>query len=130
MKEKLILSNKEEIEIEVASSITDIRVVSQTKADMIAVWDKLTDSNLQSVVVRNEDGVIVSTYENLVFVNEKSEIQEDGKIRTSFNLRKKTELEMLREEVNALKVDKEVQDGAIAGLGEAVSNLAEIGGNV
>ena len=74
MKEKLILSNKEEIEIEVASSITDIRVVSQTKADMIAVWDKLTDSNLQSVVVRNEDGVIVSTYENLVFVNEKSEI--------------------------------------------------------
>ena len=130
MKEKLILSNKEEIESEVASSITDIRVVSQTKADMIAVWDKLTDSNLQSVVVRNEDGVIVSTYENLVFVNEKSEIQEDGKIRTSFNLRKKTELEMLREEVNALKVDKEVQDGAIAGLGEAVSNLAEIGGNV
>ncbi len=128
MKDKLILTNQSEIEIESASSLSDIKVVSETKYDMISAWDMLTPDNLKSVQIQNEDGVVVANYENLVLDNETSTIRTDGKILTSFRLREKTEVELLREEVNLLKEGQEVQDGAIIDLGEAVSGLAEEGG--
>lgn len=125
MKDKLILANQSEITIESASSLSDIRVISEDKYAMISTWDMLTEENLKSVQIQNADGVVVANYENLVLENETSTVQEDGKIITSFNIREKSEVELLREEVNALKEVQEVQDGAISDLGEAVSILAE-----
>lgn len=130
MKDKLILSNQSQIEIESASSISDIKVVSETKYDMISAWDMLTPENLKFVQIQNGDGVTVGNYENLVFESETSTVQPDGKILTSFRLREKTEVELLREEINSLKEGQEVQDGAISDLGAAVSGLAEEGGHV
>ncbi len=130
MKDKLILANQSQIEIESASSLSDIKVISETKYDMISAWDMLTPENLKSVQIQNGDGVTVGNYENLVLDNETSTIQPDGKILTSFRLREKTEVELLREEINSLKEGQEVQDGAISDLGAAVSGLAEEGGHV
>lgn len=123
-KDKIILSNGYEIEIESGASLSDIRVVSDTKYDMISTWDMLTPENLSSVRVVNGDGVTVGNYSNLVLVSETS-VEKEGKIETSFNLREKTDTE---KRLDALENGQEVQDGAISDLGAAVSGLAEEGG--
>lgn len=128
MNSKLILNDNSSIEIESASSLSDIRVLSKTKADMLSTWDMLTEGNLKSMQIQDAAGGIVGTYENLVLHDETSSIRKDGAVLTSFHIREKTEVELLREEVSALKEGQEVQDGAISDLGEAVSSLAEEGG--
>lgn len=121
MKDKLILKNETEIEIESGASLSDIRVVSDTKADMIATWDILTPENLKSVRFVNGDGVTVGIYTDLILVSETS-TEKGRKIETSFNLREKTDTE---KRLDALENGQEVQDGAIMDLGEAVSTLSE-----
>lgn len=130
MKDKLILANETEIEIESASSLSDIKIISQTKYDMISVWDMMSDGNLKSVQIKNSDGIVVGNYENLILNNESSTIQKDGTILTSFRLREKTEVELLKEEVTLLKEGQEINTGAIGDIGKVVSNLAEQGGMV
>ncbi len=124
MKDKIILSNNYEIEIESGASMSDIRIISDTKYDMISAWDMLTQENLSSVSVVNGDGLTVGNYSDLVLVSETS-AEKDGKIETSFNLREKTDME---KRLDALENGQEVQDGAISDLGAAVSGLAEEGG--
>ncbi len=127
MKEKLILSNNQEINIESGSSLSDMKVLSETKYDMISVWDMLTEENLRHIEILSDDVTVVGIYDNILLENETSTIQPDGKILTSFNLREKTEVELLRERVEQLESGQEVQNGAIKDLGSAVSVLAEGG---
>lgn len=124
MKEKLILKDGSAIEIESGSSIGSISVVSESKSAMVSVWDKLTDENLKEVQAMNSDGTVIGQYANLILDSETSIIQSDGTVLTSFHLREKTEVELLREEVEELKAGQEVQDGAISDLGAAVSDIA------
>lgn len=121
MKDKIILNDLAIIEIEAASESSNIRVLSQTKADMIATWDKLTDDNLRSVQIFNADGVLICEEKNLVLENETSEELKSGQILTSFRLRKKTEIELLKEEIEELKAGQQVQDTQIAGMSEELT---------
>ena len=82
------------------------------------------------MLIKNADGVIVGRYSNLLLENETSTVQEDGTVLTSFHLREKTEVEMLKEEISDLKESREINTGAIEDLGKAVSELAEQGGMV
>lgn len=125
MKDKLILKNGTEIELESGASLSDIKVLSGTKEEMVRTWDFLTDENLKSVSVLNGDGLTVASYSGLLLVSETSVIQTDGKILTSFNLREKTDTE---KRLDHLEESTEVHDSAIFDLGEAVSGLAEEGG--
>lgn len=124
MKDKLILKNETEIEIESGASLSDIRVVLGTKYDMISAWEMLTPENLSFVRIVNGNGVTVGNYSDLVLVSETS-VEKYGKIETSFNLREKTETE---KRLDALEEGQEVHTGAIEDLGMAVSGLAEEGG--
>jgi len=128
--DKIILANNSEFEIEVGSSLSDIRVLSQTKKDMLAIWELLTSDNLKTIQIQNNEGSTYGVYENLILDHETSSIQKDGTILTSFSLREKTEIELLREEINTLKEGQEVQDGAIIDLGTVVNELTEEGGTV
>lgn len=123
--EKLILTNQTQINIKSGSSLSDMKVLSETKYDMISTWDMLTEENLKHIKIQSEDGVVVGTYDNILLDSETSAIQPDGKILTSFHLREKTEVELLRERIEQLESGQEVQDGAIMDLGEAVSTLSE-----
>lgn len=122
MKDKLILNDQTEIEIESASSLSDIRVISETKYDMISTWDAMTEENLKSVQIQNEDGLVLANYADLVLESETSISQKDGTILTSFHLREKTDVE---KRLDALEEGQEVQDGAIMDLGDAVGALSE-----
>ncbi len=128
MKDRLILKNGDAIEIESASSLSEIRVVSASKADMLAIWDKLSNENLKAVQIKNAEDAVIGEYSDLVLESETSVMQKDNSILTRFHLREKTEVELLREEMEVLKTGQEIHDGAIADLGAAVSGLAEEGG--
>ena len=88
---------------------------------MVAIWDKLTADNLASVQIKNADGVIVGRYTDLVLVNETSTVMEDCTIRTSFNLREKTDQERLVERVVAIEAGQQAQDAQIAGMSEELT---------
>ena len=124
MKDKLILKNGKEIEIEEGSSLGAISVVSATKSAMIKTWDTLTSANLKDIKIQTADGTEVGQYTDIVLDNETSTVQSDGSILTVYHLRAKTEIELLKEEIAELRAGQEVQDGAISDLGEAVSEIA------
>lgn len=122
MKDKLILKNGIEIEIESASSLSDIKVLSETKYNMVSAWDMLTEENLKSVQIQNADGLTIGKYEDLALDNETSIMQKNGAILTSFHLREKTDVE---KDIDNLKTGQEMLTGAIDDLGAVTSALAE-----
>lgn len=129
MKDKLILKDQTTLEIEAGATLSAITVLSSTKEEMIKKWDAFTKENLSSVEVKNSEDVTIATYTDLILVSETSVVMENGSISTSFNLREKTDIEKLQEEVALLKEGQEVQDGAISDLGTVVSEIAT-GGEV
>lgn len=127
MNDTLILKNGTELQIESGASLTDIRVLFPTKQDMIAAWDMLTEENLKEMSIKDADGGIVGRHSNLLLENETSTIQEDGTVLTSFNLREKTEIEMLKEEISDLKKGLQIHNGAIGDTAQAISDIMEGG---
>ena len=86
MKDKLILKNGKEIEIEEGSSLGAISVVSATKSAMIKTWDTLTSANLKDIKIQTADGTEVGKYTDIVLDNETSTVQSDGSILTVYHL--------------------------------------------
>lgn len=127
MKDKLILSNNVEIAIESGSSLSDVKVLSFTKSEMVEKWDMLTSENLKRIQIKNEGGVVIGTYDNILLDAETSTIQPDGTILTCFRLREKTEAELLREEIDSLKEELTGTQIGLAETYEMIEGLA--GGN-
>lgn len=124
MKDKLILKNGKEINIEDGSSLGTIMVLSADRASMVETWEAMTTANLKAVKIQSADGTEVGEYSDIILDSETSTINSDGTVLTNYHLRAKTETELLREEIAELRASQEVQDGAISDLGEAVSEIA------
>lgn len=121
-KDVLELKNGTTIELESGARLKDIVVVSPDKTTMMSIWGELEENNLSEVRVRNEAGITVGRYTDLLLVSETSIIQEDRSIRTSFYLREKTNTE---KRIDLLESGQEMQNGAIDDLGAITSALAE-----
>ena len=125
MKEKVILSDNTEIELEAGSYKGEWKVSSADRAAMVAVWEKLTEENLKSVQIKTEEGSVIGNYADMLLVSESSTVAEDGSVKTVYALREKTMEEKLLERVKALEMEKEVLNGAVSDLGAVTSVLAE-----
>ena len=125
MKEKVILSDNTEIELEAGSYKGEWKVSSADRAEMVAVWEKLTEENLKSVQIKTEEGSVIGNYADMPLVSESSTVAEDGSVKTVYALREKTMEEKLLERVKALELEKEVLNGAVSDLGAVTSVLAE-----
>lgn len=121
---KIILSNNTEVEVKDNSTLFDIQV---DPSQYESVWEKLSVDNMKLVKLTTENGDLMDQRGNLVVDSERS-IREKGEVQCHFYLREKTEVELLREEVERLRETSGVHDAAISDLGEAVSGLAEEGG--
>lgn len=121
-KDKLILKDGTEVELEAGASLTALQARSSDRAAMLAIWGQLTESNLAAVQVKNGDGLTVGTYTDLVLVSETSEVAADDSVLTTYSLREKTAEER---RLDALEAGQQVQDGAIEDLGAVASALAE-----
>lgn len=129
-KDKLILKNGAEIELEAGASLGALQVLSADRAAMLATWELLTPGNLAQVQVKNGDGLTVGTYTDLVLVSETSVVASDGKVLTTYSLRHKTDVERLTERVAVVEEGQQVQDGAINDVAKLAGSLAEQAGGM
>ena len=121
-KDKLILKDGADIELEAGASLGAIQVSASDRSAMLQIWEKLTEGNLAEVNIQNGSGLTVGSYKNLVLVSETSIVKKDGTVITTYCLREKTDMEKRLDNVEA---GQAIQDGAIADLGEVSSLLAE-----
>ena len=129
-KDKLILKNGHEIELEAGASLGALQVLSADRAAMLATWELLTPDNLSQVQTKNGAGLTVGTYTDLVLVSETSVVASDGTILTTYSLRPKTDVERLEEKVAAVEEGQQVQDGAINDVAKLAGSLAEQAGGM
>ncbi len=122
MKDKMILKDGSEIELEAGASINALQVRTANPPAMAEIWSKLTEENLKEVQIQTGEGLIVGNYMDLLLVSETSVILENGVVLTTYHLREKTAVE---KRLEVLEARQEVQDGAISDLGSATSALAE-----
>lgn len=125
MKDKLVLKDLTEIELETGGSLGNLGVLFTDKAAMVGTWDKLTQDNLSAVQIKNGAGLVVGNYTDLVLASETSVVQPDGSVLTSFNIREKTDVEKLSDRLDAVEEGQTVQDGAIMDVAEVVSVMAD-----
>ncbi|TCL53911.1 hypothetical protein EDD76_12432 [Kineothrix alysoides] len=97
----IVLQDGTEIELETGASLSALGVLSENKAAMVVVWEKLTPDNLSSVQIKNGDGLTVGTYTGLVLVSETSAVNADGSVVTYYNLKEKTDMEKNLDNVSA-----------------------------
>ena len=129
-KDKLILKNGHEIELEAGASLGALQVLSADRAVMLATWELLTPDNLAAVQIKNGAGLTVGTYTDLVLASETSVVASDGTILTTYSLRPKTDVERLEEKVAAVEAGQQVQDGAINDVATLAGTLAEQAGGM
>ena len=129
-KEKLILKNGAEVELETGASLGALQVLSADRAAMLATWELLTPDNLSQVQIKNGAGLTVGTYTDLVLVSETSVVAPDGKVLTTYSLRPKTDVERLTERVAVVEEGQQVQDGAINDVAKLAGSLAEQAGGM
>lgn len=129
-KDKLILKNGHEIELEAGASLGALQVLSADRAAMLATWELLTPDNLAAVQIKNGAGLTVGTYTDLVLVSETSVVASDGTILTTYSLRPKTDVERLTERVAVVEEGQQVQDGAINDVATLAGALAEQAGGM
>ena len=122
--DKIILKNKNEIEVVQMPSIGSVTVQLENVSALQSLKDSLTEDNLSEVKTTNEAGITVGSYEDLI-LNPDWTVRwtEDG-IRATFGLREMTEMER---RLSELEAGQQVQDGAISDLGSAVSDITEGG---
>lgn len=121
-KDKLILKDGSEIELETGASLSALGVLSEDKAAMVDVWDKLTADNLATGRIKNGEGLVVGNYTDLALVSETSTVNVDGTILTYFNLREKSDIE---KRLDAVEEGQSVHDGAIMETIEVLSAVVE-----
>lgn len=103
MSDKLILADGTTVELESGAQLGSMQVVFADKASMVETWDKFTDTNLKTVQISDGNGTVLAEYNDLVLVSVTSTEQADGTLLTNFAMRRKTEVELLKEQTAALE---------------------------
>ena len=67
-KDKLILKDGSTIELEAGASLTALQVICQSADDVIPLWKRLTQENLQEITVKNGADLIVGVYSEMVLI--------------------------------------------------------------
>ena len=129
-KDKLILKNGIEKELEAGGSLGALQVLSADRAAMLATWELLTPDNLAAVQIKNGAGLTVGTYTDLVLASETSVVTSDDTVLTTYSLRPKTDVERLTERVEVVEEGQQVQDGAINDVAKLAGSLAEQAGGM
>ena len=121
-KDKLIMKNNKEIELETGSDLHALRVKSPDKQTMIGVWEQMTKENLTEVQIQNGAGLTVGRYENLVLTYPILVSDEADGIISTYCLREKTEEEKRME---AMEQTLEMHEEAILDVAAVTSAIAE-----
>lgn len=118
---KIILKDNTEIQVPELAGIYSITTTVENIEGVQSLKDKLTPDNISEIKVQNDAGLTTGEYSNLVLNPNWTIAWTDDGIKTTFTLREKTEIELLREEIAAKNT---ITDGAIADLAQGISDIA------
>ena len=118
--DKLILKDGTNVEIKNGAALGGMQVVFDNKASMVETWDKFTDENLKSIQIEDKNGTLIAEYSDLVLSSVTSIEELDGTILTTFALRQKTEVELLKEQAAAQAEHMEMLTACVLEMSETV----------
>lgn len=128
-KEKIVLKDGTQIEIENGAIENRIQTVIQNFSELEELYEKFTEENLENYIIQNASGLTCATIENKR-LNDIRVKKVDTFYLVTFNLVDVDMLEkrvaMLEESQKELKESQNIQDGAIDDLGIMVSDLASV----
>lgn len=120
MKDILVLADGTTVELESGASLGNMKAVFADKASMVETWDKFTDENLKTVQITDGNGTVLAEYTDLILVSVTSTEQADGTILTTFALREKSEVELLKEQTAAQAEQMEMLTACVLEMSETV----------
>lgn len=123
--DKIILKDNTEIEVLQMPSLGSITVSVADLAAIQTLKDQLSVDNLSKVTIKNDAGLTTGIYEDLNLSDTWIIKWVDDAIEATFGLAVKSDIE---KRLDAVETGQSIQDGAIADLGTAVSDITE-GGN-
>lgn len=124
--EKLILTDKMEIEIMLGASLGNITAVAQNFQELGTIAEALTTGGNLDAIQFSSDGAVTGEYTHMKPISplfREVDIR-DEKVVATLALREKTSLE---KQLDRIESKQQLQDGAIEELGEVVSTLADGG---
>ena len=127
--DKVVLKDGTEIALESSQGIGALRIAVNSKQEACALWERFTSDNLKQVAIKNQDGLTIGRYQDMVLSQFQGEERGDGSVLATFSLRSKTALELMEERISAVEAGQQVQDAGIDDLGQAMSDLMEGGVN-
>lgn len=121
-KDKLILKDGTEIELQAGARLNALGVLSADRTAMLEIWKKLTEENLSEIKIENGQGLTVGEYTGLMLISETSIVRKGGETYTLFCLREKNDMEKRMDE---LEEGLEIHDGAIMDMAEMLGGVME-----
>lgn len=122
-KEKIVLNDGTEFEIENGSIENCVQIICTDLDDFKNKYGKFTNENLENYKILNSKGLTCATICNKRLVSSLVEHNKNA-FRVSFNLE---DVNLLEKRVSSLEESQDIQDGAIDDLGTMVSDLASGG---
>ncbi len=126
-KDKLVLADGTEINLESSQGIAALNVAVKSKAAAAELWEKFSTSNLKEVQIKNTEGNVTGKYEDMVLDHIRGVDNADGTVQVTFCLCSRPMEDILLKKIAALEAGQQTQDAAIGDLGQAVSDIAEGG---
>lgn len=123
-KEKIVLKDNTEIEIENGASTSSITMLVTNLDEFKVLYGQMNEGNLEVFKILNAAGLVCTEQKNKYVTNAVVSTEETG-YRVTFNL---ADVDMVGKRLAALEEGQEIQDGGIADLADAVSTIVE-GGN-
>lgn len=119
--ESVTLADGQTIESGQIGNIVNGLVLHIENGDIVALEEMLTKQNLKEINISNPEGSVYGKYYNLQAVSLHKDLN-TGIVDVELKLEDRTEARL-----SAMEEGQELQDGAIADLGELVSTIAEGG---
>lgn len=123
--EKIILSDNTEIQICEGASLERIVLETEDFAALGLIATAIKKSGNLDTVQFMSGKKVTGEYSDMKLITplfQEVDFTKDGKVQAVFAIREKTEIE---KEIDAVKAGQEIQDGAIADLGDVVSEMTE-----
>lgn len=116
--EKIVLKDKTEILVEGGTTGTTFATIVAGTEGIKTLLDKLTEENLSSMEMQNEAGLVCAVWENRVLSNvNTTKIKKTENWKVAVNL---TEKDAITLRLEALEVEKQTQNDAIAEMSKTV----------
>lgn len=116
--DKIVLKNSTEITLESSQGIGALHVAVNSKQEAYAFWEQFTNDNLKQVIIKNQDGLTVGKYHNMVLNYFRGEEKADGTILATFSLREKSDMEIIEERLSVAETNIQTH-------GEAIDDISE-----